>query len=197
MPTAGTSKKTEALVLTAILTAIVGVLSYFGGFIKIGGLASISLTLIPVVLGAALLGPKTGAWLGAVSGAVFFLTPDAAFWMSLHAFGTVLTVLLKGALAGLAAGLMYRLTENKNRYLAIVAAAVICPLVNTGLFLLGCLVFFFGAVTEMASAAGSSVFSYLIVVFVGLNFVFELALNLIVSPALLRLVELGKKAFHR
>ena len=40
----------------AILTAIVGVLSYFGGFIKIGGLASISLTLIPVVIGAALCG---------------------------------------------------------------------------------------------------------------------------------------------
>ena len=197
MQAAGTSKKTEALVLTAILTAIVGVLSYFGGFIKIGGLASISLTLIPVVLGAALLGPKTGAWLGAVSGAVFFLTPDAAFWMSLHAFGTVLTVLLKGALAGLAAGLMYRLLENKNRYLAVIAAAVVCPLVNTGLFLVGCLVFFFGAVTEMASAAGSSVLSYLIVVFVGLNFVFELALNLIVSPALLRLLELGKKAFHK
>ncbi|MBO7293709.1 MAG: ECF transporter S component [Clostridia bacterium] len=192
-----TSKKTEALVLTAILTAIVGVLSYFGGFIKIGGLASISLTLIPVVLGAALLGPKTGAWLGAVSGAIFFLTPDAAFWLSLHAFGTVLTVLLKGALAGLAAGLVYRLLEKKNRYLAVLAAAAICPLVNTALFLVGCLVFFFGAVVEMASAAGSSVFSYLIVVFVGLNFVFELALNLIVSPAILRLLELGKKTFNK
>ena len=192
-----TSKRTETLVLTAILTAIVGVLSYFGGFIKIGGLASISLTLIPVVLGAALLGPKTGAWLGAVSGAIFFLTPDAAFWMSLHAFGTVLTVLLKGALAGLAAGLAYRLLAEKNRYLAILAAAVVCPLVNTGLFLIGCLVFFFGAVTEMASAAGSSVFSYLIVVFVGLNFVFELALNLIVSPAILRLVDIGKRTLHK
>ena len=47
--------------LLALLTAIVAVLAYFGGFIKIGGLASISLTLIPVVLGSAMLGPVAGA----------------------------------------------------------------------------------------------------------------------------------------
>lgn len=189
----GSSDRTLCLVLTAFLTAIVGVLSYFGGFIKIGGLASISLTLVPVVLGAALLGPGTGAWLGAVSGAVFFLTADAAFWLSLSVFGTILTVIVKGTLAGLGAGLVYRLLEGKNRYLAMLAAAAVCPVINTGIFLLGCLVFFFDAVTSMANAEGSSVFLYLIVVFVGLNFVFELVLNLLLSPALLRLVDLGKK----
>ncbi len=191
------SLKTETLVLTAILTAIVGVLSYFGGFIKIGGLASISLTLIPVVMGGALLGPRTGAWLGLVSGAVFFLTPDAAFWFNLSAFGTVLVVLLKGALAGLAAALVFRLLEGKNPYLAVLAAAAVCPIVNTGIFLLGCVVFFFDAVVSMANAADNSVFVYLITAFVGLNFVFELALNLILSPALLRIVEIGKKSFGR
>ena len=197
MQTKRTSPKTETLVLTAILTAIVGVLSYFGGFIKIGGLASISLTLIPVVMGGALLGPRTGAWLGLVSGAVFFLTPDAAFWFNLSAFGTVLVVLLKGALAGLAAALVFRLFERKNPYLAVIAAAAVCPVVNTGIFLLGCIVFFFDAVVSMANAADASVFVYLITVFVGLNFVFELALNLILSPALLRIVEIGKKSFGR
>ncbi len=193
----GSSDRILRLVLTAFLTAIVGVLSYFGGFIKIGGLASISLTLVPVVLGAALLGPGTGAWLGAVSGAVFFLTADAAFWLSLSVFGTILTVIVKGTLAGLGAGLVYRLLEGKNRYLAMLAAAAVCPVINTGIFLLGCLVFFFDAVTSMANAEGSSVFSYLIVVFVGLNFVFELVLNLLLSPALLRLVDLGKKELSK
>ena len=70
-------EQTEKLALMALLTAIVAVLAYFGGFIKIGGLASISLTLIPVVLGAAMCGPLCGAWLGAVSGIVFFATADA------------------------------------------------------------------------------------------------------------------------
>ena len=172
----------------SILTAIVGVLSYFGGFIKIGGLASISLTLVPVVLGAALLGPRAGAWLGAVSGAVFFLTADAAFWLNLSVFGTILTVRVKGTLAGLLAGLVYRLLEKKNSFAALLAAAAICPIVNTGIFLLGCLVFFFDAVKEMARAENSSVFAFLIVVFVGLNFVFELLLNLLLTPALQRII---------
>lgn len=185
-----TLRKNATLRMTqlAILTAIVGVLSYFGGFIKIGGLASISLTLVPVVLGAALLGPRAGAWLGAVSGAVFFLTADAAFWLNLSVFGTILTVMVKGTLAGLCAGLLYRLFERRNMLVALLAAAAICPIVNTGIFLLGCLTFFFDAVTEMANADGSSVFSFLIVVFVGLNFVFELLLNLLLTPALQRII---------
>ena len=62
--------QTERLVLMALFTALVAVLSYFGGFIKLGGLASISLTLIPVVLGSALIGPLAGAWLGGVAGVV-------------------------------------------------------------------------------------------------------------------------------
>lgn len=182
------SGSTLRMTRLAILTAIVGVLSYFGGFIKIGGLASISLTLVPVVLGAALLGPRAGAWLGAVSGAVFFLTADAAFWLNLSIFGTILTVMVKGTLAGLLAGLAYRLLEKKNLFAALLTAAAICPIINTGIFLLGCLVFFFDAVKEMAGAADSSVFAFLIVVFVGLNFVFELLLNLLLTPALQRII---------
>ncbi len=187
------SAKTEKLVLTALLTALVAVLSYFGGFIKIGGLASISLTLVPVVLGAALLGPGAGAWLGFVSGVVFFLTPDAAFWFNLSAVGTVVTVLVKGALAGLCAGLVYRLLAGRNRYLAMIAGAVVCPIVNTGIFLLGCLTFFMDAVRSMAGGADMSVFAYLMIFFVGLNFVFELASNALLSPVLLRVAELRRK----
>ena len=185
--------KTEAMVLTALLTALVGVLSYFGGFIKIGGLASISLTLIPVVLGATWISPATGAWLGGVSAVVFFLTPDAAFWFNLSAFGTVVTVLVKGIAAGLVAGLVYRLLVKRGRYLAVVASAVICPVVNTGIFLLGCLVFFVDTVKEMAGASDMSVFAFLLIVFVGLNFIFELLTNILLSPALVRVLELCKR----
>ena len=91
----------KKLTLVAMFTAIVAILAYMGGFIKIGALASISLTLIPVVLGGAICGPLVGAWLGLVSGAVFFATADAAYWLGLSAGGTIVTVLLKGLLAGL------------------------------------------------------------------------------------------------
>ena len=185
--------QTEKLVLMALLTALVAVLAYLGGFIKIGGLASISLTLIPVVLGGALLGPFTGAWLGGVAGAVFFATADAAFWFSLSIPGTIITVMVKGILSGLLAGLVYKFFEKFNRYIAVLISAIVCPIVNTGIFLIGCLIFFLDTVNSMAASEGMSVAGYLIIFFVGLNFVFELLLNIIISPAILRIINIKKK----
>lgn len=185
--------QTEKMVLVALLTALVAVLSYFGGFIKIGGLASISLTLIPVVLGAALCGSLVGAWLGGVAGAVFFLTADAAFWFGLSIPGTVITVMIKGILSGYFAGLSYRLIEKFNRYVAVFVSAIVAPVVNTGIFLLGCLVFFMDSVNAGALAEGMSVGGYLIIFFVGLNFVFELLVNVLLSPAILRIINIKKK----
>lgn len=184
--------QTEKLVLLSLFTALVAILAYFGGFIKIGGLASISLTLIPVVLGASMCGPWAGAWLGGVSGVVFFMTADAAFWMSLSIPGTIITVMVKGVAAGLAAGFVYKLIEKHNRYLAVIAAAIVCPVVNTGLFLIGCLIFFIDAVKDMAAAEGISIGAYLILFFVGLNFVFELLTNIVLSPAIVKLLNIHK-----
>jgi len=189
-----TTKKiqTEKLVLLSLFTALVAILAYFGGFIKIGGLASISLTLIPVVLGAAMCGPWAGAWLGGVSGVVFFMTADAAFWMGLSIPGTIITVMVKGIAAGLVAGLVYKILEKKNRYVAVIASAVVCPVVNTGIFLLGCMIFFIDAVKDMAAGEGMSIGAYLILFFVGLNFVFELLTNIILSPAIVKLLNIRK-----
>ncbi len=187
------SMKTKELVLLALLTAMVAVLAYLGGFIKIGGLASISLTLIPVVIGAILYGPYAGAWLGGVAGAMFFTTPDAAFWLGLSIPGTIITVMVKGILSGLCAGLAYKLLARLNRYVAVVVSAIVCPVVNTGIFLLGCLVFFMDTVSGGAIAEGMSVGMYLIVAFVGLNFVFELLTNIVLSPAIVRILDIAKK----
>ncbi len=186
--------KIQKLAVMAILTALVAVLSYFGGFIKIGALASISLTLIPVVFGSALYGPLVGAWLGAVSGLIFFTTADAAFWFSLSLPGTIITVMAKGILAGLFSGLAYKLLEKVNQYLAVFVSAVVCPLVNTGIFLLGCVLFFSDYVKASSVEQGMSMLGYMIVFFVGLNFVFELLVNVVVSPAIVRVVQIIKKS---
>ena len=183
---------TEKIVLLSLFTALVAILAYFGGFIRIGGLASISLTLIPVVLGAAMCGPWAGAWLGGVSGVVFFMTADSAFWMGLSIPGTIITVMVKGIAAGLVAGLVYKLLESKNRYLAVIAAAIVCPIVNTGIFIIGCFIFFIDTVKSGAAGAGMSVGAYLIIFFVGLNFVFELLTNIILSPAIVKLLNIRK-----
>lgn len=187
------SVHTKKLVLLALLSAITAVLAYYGGFIKIGGLASISLTLVPVVIGATLCGPFAGALLGAVAGAVFFATPDAVFWFGLSIPGTIITVMIKGILSGLCAGLVYKLLERFNRYLAVVVSAIVCPVVNTGIFLLGSLVFFMDTVSAGAAAEGVSVGMYLIIFFVGLNFVFELIANIAISPGIVRILDIVKK----
>lgn len=183
---------TKRLVLISLLSAIVAILAYFGGFIKIGGLASISLTLIPVVVGATLCGPLAGAWLGGVAAVVFFITPDAVFWFGLNLPGTIITVMVKGILSGFCAGLVYKLLEHTNRYLAVLVSAIVCPVVNTGIFLLGSLLFFMDAVSGGALKEGLSIGAYLIVGFVGLNFVFELIANIALSPAIVRILDVTK-----
>lgn len=185
---------TQKLVITAILTALVIVLQFMGSFIRFG-MFSISLVLIPIVIGSALCGYKAGAWLGFVFGAAVLLSGDASAFLVIDVFGTIVTVLLKGTLCGLAAGITYNLLENKNRYVAVMAAAVVCPIVNTGVFLLGCLVFFLETITEWGIGLGfQNVGKYMIFGLVGGNFIFELITNIVLAPIILRVEKAVRKA---
>lgn len=180
------------LAVMGVLTAIVIVLQALAIVIRFGTF-SITLVLIPIVVGAALYGWKAGAWLGLVFGAVVLMA-DAAAFLAVSVPGTVVTCLLKGILAGIAAAAVYRLLENKNRWLAILAASIVCPLVNTGVFLLGCVVFFYGTISEWAAGAGfANVGGYLIVGFVGINFLVETAINLCLSTVIVRVLSIIKR----
>ena len=184
---------TRKLTGLALLTAIVVILQFLGAFIRFGPF-SISLVLIPIVVGAALYGVLAGAWLGFVFGLVVLLSGDAAAFLVISPIGTILVVLLKGALAGLCAGAVYKALSERNETVAVIVAAIVAPVVNTGIFLLGCLVFFLPTVTEWSQAMGfESVGKYMILGLVGGNFLFELLFNVILSPVIVRLVRLGKK----
>lgn len=190
-----TNKKrmsTETMVLGAMLTALVVVLQMAGGFIRFG-LFQISLVLIPIVIGAATCGVGMGAWLGLVFGFVVLFNGDAAPFLAVDIFGTVMTVLLKGTLCGLTAGLIYKALKAKNRYLAVIAAAVICPIVNTGVFLLGCVLFYMD--TIMAWAGGESLGKFMVFGLGLINFPIELVINIILSPVVVRLLDIWNK--HR
>ncbi len=187
---------TRTLTGLALLTAIVVVLQLLGSFIRFGPF-SISLVLIPIVVGAALYGAAAGAWLGFVFGLVVLLSGDAGAFLAVNPLGTVLTVLVKGALAGFCAGLVYLIfaRPGKNEMPAVVCAAIVAPVVNTGVFLLGCLLFFLPTVSEWGAAMGfESVGRYMIFGLVGGNFLFELLFNIILCPVIVRLVKIGKKA---
>lgn len=185
--------KTRKLTGIAIFTAIVVVLQLLASFIRFGPF-SISLVLIPIVVGAAMYGTAAGAWLGFIFGLVVLLSGDAAAFLGVNALGTIITVIAKGTLAGLCAGLVFRALTKKNTYVAVIVSAIVCPVVNTGVFLLGCLLFFMETINGWAAAAGfASAGAYMIVVLVGLNFVFELLVNVVLSPVIVRIISIGKK----
>ena len=185
--------KTRKLTGIAIFTAIVIVLQLLGSFIRFGPF-SISLVLIPIVVGAAMYGTAAGAWLGFIFGLVVLLSGDAAAFLGVNALGTIITVIAKGTLAGLCAGLVFRALVKTNTYVAVIVSAVVCPVVNTGIFLIGCLLFFMETINGWAAAAGfASAGTYMIVGLVGLNFVFELLVNVVLSPVIVRIIAIGKK----
>lgn len=184
----------QSLATGGILTALVVVLQMLGQFIKFGPF-SISLVLVPIVLGAALCGTKVSTWLGFVFGIAVLYT-DAGLFLEISPIGTVITVMLKGTLCGLAAGLVYNALNKKlkKNTFAVMAAALVCPVVNTGIFLLGCVVFFLEAVRGWGVAGGfENVATYLIVGMVGINFLVELAINIFLSPVVVRIIGVSKK----
>ena len=184
---------TQTLVMGAVLTALVVILQYMGTFVRFGPFA-ISLVLIPIVIGTATCGKGVGTWLGFVFGVVVLLSGDATAFMTVNAPGTVITVLAKGTACGFFAGLAYdgamKLFKG-NTYLSTVIAAIVCPVVNTGIFLIGCLLFFMDTITLWA--AGTDVGHYIIFTLVGGNFLVELAVNIIFAPVIVRIIKAVKK----
>jgi uncharacterized membrane protein len=184
---------TRKMVLLGLLTALVVVLQFLGAFIHLGPF-SITLVLIPIVIGAASCGILSGAWLGFVFGIAVLISGDAAAFLVVNPYATILTVLLKGTLAGLVSGAVYGIFENKNRYFATTLAAFICPIVNTGVFLLGCFLFFMPTLSEWALAYGfEDAISYIIFGMIGLNFIVEMCVNIVLSPVATRLVDIWYK----
>jgi uncharacterized membrane protein len=186
--------KTKNMVGIALFTAIVVVLQLLAVGLRVLGLFSISLVLVPIVVGSAVYGWRGGAWLGFAFGAAVLLSGDANAFLSVNVLGTIVTVLVKGTACGLVAGLIYKLLEKRGKFLAVIAAAVVCPVVNTGAFLLGCVVFFMDTITEWAALYGfENIGAYMIFGLTGINFLIELGVNIVLAPVATRLIELGKK----
>lgn len=181
----------KKLVLTAFLTSLVILLQMLGQFFRVG-VFSISLVLLPIVIGAILGGVKVSTWLGFVFSVVVLFNDSSAFF-AINAVGTVVVVLLKGILAGLISGLIFKLFKRFNLYLAVILTALICPIINTGIFVLGCYIFFFSAISEWGIKAGSATtFEYVLLVLVGFNFLIEIGVNIFLSPIIIRIINIKK-----
>jgi len=176
-----------------VLTAVVIVLQLFGTGIRFGPFA-VSLVNVPICIGAILYGVTGGLWLGLVFGMVVLLSGDAALFLVVSIPGTIITVLAKGMAAGAGAGAVYRLLSEKHRTLASAVSALACPVINTGLFLVGCMLFFMDTMRSWAAAAGmENVAVYMLVGLVGINFIAELIVSAVLTPVLIRLIGMIRK----
>lgn len=190
------SNNTMRLTGIAIFSTIIVLLQLFASFVKIGTF-NITLALIPIVVGAAVYGMRTGAFLGGVFGAVvlagciFGWDIGGNILWTANPLLTALLCFVKGAAAGLLAGAVYILAAKKSSVLGAVLAAVICPVTNTGILCLGMIFFYNDILTEWA--AGTPALSYIIFGLVGINFIIELSVNVVLSSVIARIIKIRAK----
>ena len=172
----------KKLTYLAILTALVVVLqTVFAPLI--GALTGLSpaLVLIPIVLGVSTCGLGAGAWLGAVFSFIVLFDPTTVPFFEYRPFMTVVLVFLKGIGAGFISGFLFKVLRNKNRYVAIIIAALSAPIANTGIFVVGCMLFF-------RELTGIGIYS----LFITVNFAVEIAVNVILVPIIFRILEVAR-----
>lgn len=181
----------------AIFTAIIVVLQVLCTFVRFGPF-SITLALAPIIIGTAMYGKGAGAYLGGVFGVVVLVTGllgwdggTVMLLMGINPVGCILICLLKGIAAGFFAGLCYELLAKKNDKVGVLVSGIVCPVVNTGLFIVGMLVFFFDTLSSWAG--GQDLLFFIIVGLTGVNFLVELAVNIVLSSGITQIIRAGKK----
>jgi len=188
------SDNVKRLTMIAMLAAVVVVLQAVGSVIKIGPFP-INLALTPIIIGAALYGWKAGAILGTVLGVYIFC---AGLWIDgsmvamvqYNFFAAFVLCLGKTAAAGALAGLVFRLIEKKNAFVATLTASIVTPITNTAIYALGMMSIFNGFLGEIAAENGSTnPISFLFLAVIGVNFIIEFILNVSLATIITRIID--------
>ncbi|HIZ94068.1 MULTISPECIES: ECF transporter S component [unclassified Flavonifractor] len=191
------NEKTRRLTGLALMTAIIVVLQVVASFVKFGPF-SITLALAPIIIGAALYGAGAGAWLGAVFGVVVLIACIAGWdyggnvLFTANPLLTAALCIVKGAAAGFVSGLVFRGLSRRSPMGAAITAGIVCPVVNTGIFIVGLTLFFYDIL--VAWAGGTDLIYYIIFIMTGVNFLLELAINLVLSTVIVRVVGARKRS---
>lgn len=180
-----TNTKVRQITLTAILAAIILLMAFTPlGYLRIGPM-SITLLVIPVVIGGMTLGPVHGAFLGAVFGATslaqcFMGDVSGAAMFAANAAGTVIACFIPRILIGVVAGLLFPflMKTTKKSAIAFIGTAVAGTLTNSILFITLVVAFF------KDSVLGGGSFWAIFVSFFSVNVAVELIVGIVVSAAL-------------
>lgn len=165
---------TKQIVGTGLLLALEIIFQIIGNYIHIGTV-NINLTLSVVALAAVFYGPFSGAVVGFFNGLMALLSPDTmAFFMPYSVIGTVLACLLKTTLAGLIVGFVFKVFKQRNQIIGLLIVGLLVPIINTGIFMLACLIFFRTLLESNVNELYPNIWALLIFGFIGLNFIFEI-----------------------
>lgn len=202
------NKAVYNLVLTAVFIAIVVIFQLFLGGITVSGV-SFSLVLVPIVLGGAVLNESGGAILGLVFGLITLINgltgtdPFTSFLLFNTGFkGTAVTAavcIVKAVLAGFLSAYVFKILKGKSETLAIILAAAVAPIVNTGVFVLAMIFILPNELSEAMNALSGinigeiGIVNFVILSLSGINFVVEFLVNIVLTPAVYPVTKLIKK----
>ncbi len=204
-------KKEKKTLFTAKYVAYLGVLAglvialqMLSGFMKIGA-TTFCLVLVPIVLGGIILGVTAGAILGCLFGLVVIidafigLDPFTLFLLGEQPVFTVFLCLAKGIAAGVIPSLIYKPIAKKNKYVGVFVASALAPVCNTGVFAIGAFIIM-QPILDYLTGAGMDVSglspAYIVfVVLITVNFFVELAINLVLAPAVYTVNNVATKRF--
>ena len=111
--------------------------------------------------------------------------------MGINPIACIVICIGKGAAAGWISGLVYRLLAKKSELAGVVTAGVVCPIVNTGILVIGLLLFFNSTIQSWAG--GQNMLYYVIFGLMGINFVVELLVNLVLSSGITSVIKYAGK----
>ena len=189
-------KSSKTIALLGIFSALVIVLQFISYFIKIGTF-NLTLVLVPIILGAVMYGPEFGTILGAIFGVMTVIGCITGFDNGGHILFqsspilTILTCMTKGMAAGYIAGIVSYPIKSKNRYGATLLAAITAPVVNTGIFIVAMFLFFKN--TLYVWSGDTNVLYYALYTLIGINFIIEFSLNVVLSHVIYRVIGVLRK----
>ena len=174
------NSKVTKMVQMAILIAIIVLMAFTPiGFIRTAGL-EIQLIMIPVVIGAMILGPAAGALFGFVFGMLSFfqcfgMSPFGAVLLGINPFLTFVVCVPTRTLAGFLSGLVFKLLKkvDKTKLICYFVGGLAGAVFNTIFFMSTLMLFFWNTdYIQSLNADGLNVFAF-VVAFVGLNGLLE------------------------
>ena len=185
---------TKSIAGTGLLMAIMIVLQVIANYVAIGPV-SINLSLIPIAIASIIYGPFAGLLLGLVDGILCIFAPSTmTVFVPVSVIGAIVTCIVKTSVAGLLGGLIYKLIHKKNEVVAIIAASILLPIINTGLFAVFSLIFFRPILLQYSN--NGDIYSTLFLVIIGWNFILELGTCSLLSPIVVRLVNYFNKNYQ-